>query len=96
MIQPKISLKEPRQLSPEKAEAILAGGMQEFLAHGYAGTSMDRIAAASDVVSNRASRSLAHPAVAVSVTTADALRFNAVPALDSSSDPRVSVLVLCV
>ena len=49
MIQPKISLKEPRQLSPEKAEAILAGGMQEFLAHGYAGTSMDRIAAAAGV-----------------------------------------------
>ncbi len=49
MIQPKISLKEPRQLSPEKAEAILAGGMQEFLAHGYAGTSMDRIATAAGV-----------------------------------------------
>ncbi len=49
MIQPKISLKEPRQLSPKKAEAILAGGMQEFLAHGYAGTSMDRIATAAGV-----------------------------------------------
>lgn len=33
-----------RQLSPEKAEAILAGGMQEFLVHGYAATSMDRVA----------------------------------------------------
>jgi len=32
------------QLSPEKAEAILEGGMQEFLAHGYAATSMDRVA----------------------------------------------------
>jgi len=50
MIQPKISLKEPRQLSSEKkAEAILAGGMQEFLAHGYAGTSMDRVARAAGV-----------------------------------------------
>jgi TetR/AcrR family transcriptional regulator, regulator of autoinduction and epiphytic fitness len=44
-----MSLKEPRQLSPEKAAAILAGGMQEFLAHGYAGTSMDRIATAAGV-----------------------------------------------
>ena len=35
-----------RQLSPEKTEAILAGGMQEFLAHGYAATSMDRVAMA--------------------------------------------------
>lgn len=38
-----------RQLSPEKAEAILAGGMQEFLAHGYAATSMDRVATAAGV-----------------------------------------------
>jgi TetR/AcrR family transcriptional regulator, regulator of autoinduction and epiphytic fitness len=44
-----MSLKEPRQLSPEKAAAILAGGMQEFLAHGYTGTSMDRIATAAGV-----------------------------------------------
>jgi TetR/AcrR family transcriptional regulator, regulator of autoinduction and epiphytic fitness len=49
MTQSKTSLKEPRQLSPEKAEAILAGGMQEFLAHGYAGTSMDRVAMAAGV-----------------------------------------------
>jgi AcrR family transcriptional regulator len=50
MIPPKISLKEPRQLSSEKkAAAILAGGMQEFLAHGYAGTSMDRVATAAGV-----------------------------------------------
>jgi TetR/AcrR family transcriptional regulator, regulator of autoinduction and epiphytic fitness len=41
--------KEPRQLSPEKAAAILAGGMQEFLAHGYAATSMDRVASAAGV-----------------------------------------------
>jgi TetR/AcrR family transcriptional regulator of autoinduction and epiphytic fitness len=38
-----------RQLSPEKAEAILAGGMQEFLAHGYAATSMDRVATSAGV-----------------------------------------------
>jgi TetR/AcrR family transcriptional regulator, regulator of autoinduction and epiphytic fitness len=38
-----------RQLSPEKAEAILAGGMQEFLTHGYAGTSMDRVAKSAGV-----------------------------------------------
>lgn len=38
-----------RQLSPEKAEAILDGGMQEFLAHGYAATSMDRVAIAAGV-----------------------------------------------
>lgn len=41
--------KETRNLSPEKAEAILAGGMQEFLTHGYAATSMDRVAAAAGV-----------------------------------------------
>ncbi|MFM2305164.1 MAG: hypothetical protein RLZZ135_2577, partial [Cyanobacteriota bacterium] len=41
--------KEPRQLSADKAAAILAGGMQEFLAHGYAGTSMDRVATAAGV-----------------------------------------------
>jgi TetR/AcrR family transcriptional regulator, regulator of autoinduction and epiphytic fitness len=49
MIQSKIAMKEPRQLSPEKAEAILTGGMQEFLTHGYAGTSMDRIATVAGV-----------------------------------------------
>jgi TetR/AcrR family transcriptional regulator, regulator of autoinduction and epiphytic fitness len=42
-------MKEPRQLSPEKAEVILTGGMQEFLTHGYAGTSMDRIATVAGV-----------------------------------------------
>ncbi len=41
--------REPRQLSPEKAAAILAGGMQEFLTHGYAATSMDRVASAAGV-----------------------------------------------
>ncbi len=38
-----------RQLSSEKAEAILNGAMQEFLAHGYAATSMDRVAATAGV-----------------------------------------------
>ena len=38
-----------RHLSLEKAEAILEGGMQEFLAHGYAATSMDRVAIAAGV-----------------------------------------------
>lgn len=38
-----------RSLSAEKAEAILKGGMQEFLAHGYAATSMDRVASAAKV-----------------------------------------------
>ena len=38
-----------RQLSPEKAKAILNGAMQEFLARGYAATSMDRVAAAAGV-----------------------------------------------
>jgi TetR/AcrR family transcriptional regulator, regulator of autoinduction and epiphytic fitness len=38
-----------RQLSPDKAKAILDGAMQEFLACGYASTSMDRVAAAAGV-----------------------------------------------
>lgn len=38
-----------RQRSPEKTTAILTGGMQEFLAHGYAATSMDRVATAAQV-----------------------------------------------
>ncbi|KJH71186.1 TetR/AcrR family transcriptional regulator [Aliterella atlantica] len=38
-----------RQLSSEKAEAILAGGMQEFLTHGFAATSMDRVAKSAGV-----------------------------------------------
>ena len=33
----------------EKTEAILAGALREFLAHGYAATSVDRIAAAAGV-----------------------------------------------
>jgi AcrR family transcriptional regulator len=48
MKQPKNSSPE-RQLSQEKAEAILNGAMQEFLARGYAATSMDRIANLSGV-----------------------------------------------
>jgi TetR/AcrR family transcriptional regulator, regulator of autoinduction and epiphytic fitness len=38
-----------RELSVEKAEAILDGAKQEFLAHGYAAASMDKIAAAAGV-----------------------------------------------
>lgn len=38
-----------RQLSAEKAEIILTGAMQEFLTHGYAATSMDRVATAAGV-----------------------------------------------
>ncbi len=41
--------RKDRQLSPEKTEAILEGGMQEFLTHGYAATSMDRVAIAAKV-----------------------------------------------
>ncbi len=33
----------------EKSEQILQGAMQEFLAHGYAGTSMDKVAKAGGV-----------------------------------------------
>lgn len=42
-------VKTKRSLSPEKASAILGGAMQEFLAHGYAATTMDRVAAAAGV-----------------------------------------------
>jgi TetR/AcrR family transcriptional regulator of autoinduction and epiphytic fitness len=38
-----------RDLSAEKTEAILKGAMQEFLTHGYAATSMDKVAAAAGV-----------------------------------------------
>ncbi len=41
--------KDQEQGSSPKAEAILAGALQEFLANGYAGTSMDRITAAAGV-----------------------------------------------
>jgi AcrR family transcriptional regulator len=47
-MKPKINTQE-RQLSKEKANAILNGAMQEFLKHGYAATSVDRIAAAAGV-----------------------------------------------
>lgn len=45
---PKIPIAN-RQLSPEKTAAILDGAMQIFLEQGYAGTTMDRIAAAAGV-----------------------------------------------
>ncbi len=38
-----------RSKSEAKTEAILKGAMQEFLAHGYAATSMDRVAKAAKV-----------------------------------------------
>ncbi len=38
-----------RQKSVEKAEVILDSAMQEFLTHGYAATSMDRVAAVAGV-----------------------------------------------
>jgi len=39
----------PTRRGAEKTEALLAGALQEFLAHGYAATSVDRIAAAAGV-----------------------------------------------
>ncbi|MDZ8260381.1 TetR/AcrR family transcriptional regulator [Nostoc sp. ChiQUE01b] len=38
-----------RDNSIDKVEQILQGAMQEFLQHGYAGTSMDRVAVAANV-----------------------------------------------
>ncbi len=38
-----------RKSSVEKVEQILQGAMQEFLAHGFAATSMDRVAATAGV-----------------------------------------------
>lgn len=38
-----------RELSAEKAGAILEGAMHEFLTHGYAATSMDKVAVAAGV-----------------------------------------------
>jgi TetR/AcrR family transcriptional regulator, regulator of autoinduction and epiphytic fitness len=38
-----------RESSSDKVEKILQGAMQEFLAHGYAGASMDRVAVAAGV-----------------------------------------------
>ncbi|QLE58600.1 TetR/AcrR family transcriptional regulator [Nostoc sp. TCL26-01] len=38
-----------RLQSVEKVDAILAGAMQEFLTHGYAATTMDRVTAAAGV-----------------------------------------------
>lgn len=39
----------PRDLSPEKAEQILAGAMREFLENGFAGARIDKIVAAAKV-----------------------------------------------
>ncbi len=48
MARPKVGEIE-RSSSADKVEKILQGAMQEFLAHGYAGTSMDRVAEAAGV-----------------------------------------------
>lgn len=48
MVSTEITSLEP-QKSTEKTEAILKGAMEEFLAHGYAATSMDRVAKAAGV-----------------------------------------------
>lgn len=40
---------EERSLSADKVDAILAGAMQEFLANGYAATTMDKVTAAAGV-----------------------------------------------
>jgi AcrR family transcriptional regulator len=45
-----MKMTEPKQDGlGEKAEQILTGAMQEFLVHGYAATSMDRVAKAAGV-----------------------------------------------
>jgi TetR/AcrR family transcriptional regulator, regulator of autoinduction and epiphytic fitness len=38
-----------KENSTDKVDQILQGAMQEFLSHGYAGTSMDRVAASAGV-----------------------------------------------
>lgn len=43
------TINSERSKSNEKTEAILKGAMEEFLAHGYAATSMDRVAKAAGV-----------------------------------------------
>lgn len=40
---------EPDSTAGDKTEQILQGAMQEFLTHGYAGTSMDKVAKAGGV-----------------------------------------------
>jgi len=40
---------QERLLSAQKVDAIFAGAMQEFLAHGYAAATMDRVTAAAGV-----------------------------------------------
>lgn len=44
-----MKLTQASELKPEKFEQILQGAMQEFLARGYAGTSMEKVAAAAGV-----------------------------------------------
>lgn len=42
-------MKKKKIQTEDKVDAILAGAMQEFLTHGYAATSMDRVTAAAGV-----------------------------------------------
>ena len=54
MSQKKISVEKEKRHDadsrlPQKVEAILQGAMQEFLTHGFAGTTMDRVTAAAGV-----------------------------------------------
>jgi TetR/AcrR family transcriptional regulator, regulator of autoinduction and epiphytic fitness len=53
-MEPVKSTRAERQLSLKKAKAILEEGMQEFLAHGYAATSMDRMAISAGGVEGQA------------------------------------------
>jgi TetR/AcrR family transcriptional regulator, regulator of autoinduction and epiphytic fitness len=38
-----------KEIASDKVEQILSGAMQEFLKHGFAGTSMDKVAQAAGV-----------------------------------------------
>lgn len=49
MAHPVINIRRDRKKSAIKTAAILDGAMQEFLANGYAATSMDRVAATAGV-----------------------------------------------
>ncbi|NJM67674.1 MAG: TetR/AcrR family transcriptional regulator [Acaryochloris sp. RU_4_1] len=48
-MEPTTAFTPERQLSASKRQAILSGAMAEFLTHGYAATTMDRVAAAAGV-----------------------------------------------
>lgn len=48
-IEEPVTIQSPRRLSAEKNVAILEAAIDEFIAHGYASTSMDRVAAGAGV-----------------------------------------------